>query len=121
MDFAVAREADTRIKHAINGYLKGVQKLFKHDDKSYSHVPSIISMIVILYYYRPEYFTVHGPLSELNDEKDIVTASKEDTSGVYGNVVITKDSKGIFKWTFDIIDPSDCVRVLDRFSYSANE
>ena len=106
--FDVIKKVDQRTKSIINGFMKEAQSLLPFQDNSYYNIPDLVFMITILYYFNPEYFSVHGRNMELNENKDIM-GSHGGRNTVYGNIVITKKDRGKFIWTFKLIEPKENV------------
>ena len=78
-----------------------------NEDNPYYNIPSLVFMITMLYYYNPEYFTIHGHQIMLNKDKNVaVTTLEIARNTVYGNVAIGRSSKGKHIWIFDITKPN---------------
>lgn len=108
--FGNVKNVDQKTKDIVDGFIKQAQSLLPNEQNQYFNIPELIFMVTILYYYHPEYFTVHGPHMTLQKDAKIVRYHDEDvvsTNTVYGNVIIDKFNKGKFVWTFDIIEPSE--------------
>ena len=104
------KSIDQRTQDIANGFIRASQSLIINDNHPYYNIPSLVFVITVLYYYNPEYFTIHGQFIKLNKDKDTVTLTNEYSfiSGTaYGNVIIDKRSKGSHIWTFSVVKP-DC-------------
>ena len=108
--FDLIKATDQKTKDIVNGFIRDSQNLLPNDKNQYYNIPSLVFIITILYYYNPEYFTIHGDLMELNQDKNIVTMngfySSTSIKAVYGNVMIEMGSTGKHIWTFNIIKPN---------------
>ena len=104
--FEVMKNADQEAKDVINGFIRNAQSMLEieNEDNPYYNIPSLVFVITMLYYYNPEYFTVHGDYILLNGDGNVASASFDiPRNTVYGNVFITKFCKGKYIWTFNIV------------------
>ena len=117
-NFDVIKLIDQRTKDIVNGFIKDVQSLLPNNKNTYYNIPSLVMMIITLYYYKPEYFTVHGNYIKLNEDKNVIQymyKAMEDAkfipsyqrhNTVYGNIIINRNSTGKYIWKFNIIEPN---------------
>ena len=108
------KNADQRTKDIINGFIRNVECMLAivNEDNAYYNIPSLVFMITMLYYYNPEYFTIHGQQITVNEDKNIAVALLEDVQNtVYGHLAIGRSSKGKHIWIFDIIKPNKDVLI----------
>ena len=114
--FELIKTVDQKTKDIVNGFITDLQSLLPNDQSIYYNIPSLVFIIITLYYYNPEYFTIHGDYMKLNDAKNIVEKRSAGRSirlygdsfanSVYGNILINKSSTGKHIWTFNIIKPN---------------
>ena len=103
------KPADQKTKDTVNGFTRGLQSLLPNDHNNYNNIPSLVFMIITLFYYNPEYFTIHGDHMILNDDKSIIKMLYYGSGSinlVYGNIVINKSSTQKRIWTFNIMKPN---------------
>eukprot|EP01084_Bolivina_argentea_P236308 397372_1 len=67
--FNINKNVDHRTRSVVFGFTRSVELLFVKR----IYIPSEIVLICLLYYYNPEYFTVHGPALILKDNGHTVT------------------------------------------------
>eukprot|EP01084_Bolivina_argentea_P295458 508677_1 len=95
--FDVSKSVDHTTRSVVFGFARSVEVLFVRG----IHIPSEIVLMCLLYYYNPEYFTVHGLDMILKDNGHTVernplkseTKYGDTTYGdtAYGNVEINKN------------------------------
>ena len=110
--FDLIKKADQISKDIVTGFIKDAQTLLPNEKSTYYNIPELIFILTIIYYFNPEYFTIHGKYMRLNETKDTVERFMDPEAfwirnTVYGNIVITKEDKGKFIWTFKTIEPPE--------------
>eukprot|EP01084_Bolivina_argentea_P025134 46757_1 len=86
----------------VFGFARSVELLFVKR----IHIPSEIVLTCLLYYYNPEYFTIHGSDMILKDNGQTVESKSqpiyEYEGSAYGNVEINKNDYIKYVWDFEI-------------------
>ena len=91
----ISKKADAITKDIVNGYIKRQQILLPYTQNAYYVIPSLVTHLVIAYFYNPEFFTDHDAnFIQVNEAKDTATYFKGNDvyKTVYGNVKINKES-----------------------------
>ena len=99
--FSKFKSVDSDTKDMVFGYIRKCQHLLPNNN-SYYNIPSLVEHICIIYCWIPEYFSDHGHVITLNDNKNIAKNKHNDGQTVYGNCDIV-DNTMLYQWTFKII------------------
>ena len=100
--------ADEHTKDIVNGYLRLEQDLLPHTENSYYTIPALVIHLILSFFYNPEYFTIHGSRTKLNEDYDTFKFTKDQgnygLNTTYGNIEIHKEMYcNNFIWKFEII------------------
>eukprot|EP01084_Bolivina_argentea_P219071 371624_1 len=102
LNFDTIKNVDHTTRFIVFGFVRSVEVLFVNK----IHIPSEIVLMCLLYYYNPEYFTVHGPKMILKDNGYTVESNMHSHvftgNTAYGNVEINKDDYIKCIWDFEI-------------------
>ena len=108
-NFEKIKRCDQRTRDLVNHFIRTAQTLLQSNDNPYYNIPPLVFALTLLYFWNPEYFTVHGNYIKLNETKDIMEFTEDydnsNSNTAYGNIVITKNDTGKFIWTFKIVKP----------------
>ena len=105
------KQADQHTIDIVNGYIKRKQTLLPFIQNVYYMIQSLVTHLIIAFFYNPEFFTDHDEnFIKLNEARDIATYFKgdDDCKTVYGNFKINKHcyfSK--FIWEYKIMRQDD--------------
>eukprot|EP01084_Bolivina_argentea_P076375 138409_1 len=103
---ATVKNIDVRTQFLVFGYIRCIEVLFVWN----IHIPLDIVLMCALYYYNPEYFTVHGSNMILKDKDSTVESMVESNfqsimftaNTAYGKVEINKSDFIKCIWNFQI-------------------
>ena len=97
-----------RYNDCVFGYVRSVQHLLPMTS-AYYNIPSLVTFLILEYFYIKETFDIHGDKIELDET--LMIASSPQLSGltyiqnsVFGRVVIDFDQWFIYRWELKILN-----------------
>ena len=89
-------------RDCVFGFVRESQNIFPSNN-AYFNIPTLISYVILYYYYMAEFFTEHGDDIELNEDSDTMTlVSGDSAQTAFGNILINCKSDIIYEWTMKI-------------------
>eukprot|EP01084_Bolivina_argentea_P226777 383021_1 len=110
--FGRIKNVDQTTQHIVSGFIRSTEMLFTRN----LNIPPEIALMCLLYYYNPEYFTVHGSNMILKHngqtvESNYYSSKNKFESTAYGNLEI--NAKDYIKciWNFEIKKQNENVAI----------
>ena len=96
--FIKHKNVDNKTINIVFGFIRRCQMLLPNNNPLYN-IPSLVEHLCICYYWIREYFTSHGNIITLNENKNIAISKGDmwDTNTVYGNIDID-DKPKLYIW-----------------------
>ena len=110
--FAWLNVVPTKSKYYVSGYVRNVEQLFPKDNPYYN-IPSLITYIIIHYYYQREIFAKYGKFIKVNEDDSIATMGHPwKNDGIYGDIIIDFNVNCMYQWKIKMLEiPFNCDRV----------